>query len=83
MSNPGFKPINAVDSDSKEVEEIVRPEAVLAYPVRGRVRSDAVIEDLVDAGAAMPAPPPLPPPTTRAVVAAAVVPVPKIGATEK
>lgn len=75
MSNPGFKPIDAVDSDSKGVEEVIRPEAVLTHPVRGRVRSDAVTEDSVDAGAAMPSPPPLPPTIIAAPRVAAAAPV--------
>ncbi len=75
MSNPGFKPIDAVGSDSKEVEKVIRPEAVLAHPARGRARSDAVTEDPVDAGVAMPAPPPLPPTIIAAPRVAAAAPV--------
>ena len=66
MSNPGFKPIDAMDSDSKGVEEVIRPEAVLAHPIRGRVRSDAIAEDsVVDAGVAIPAAPPPPAPVVN------------------
>ncbi len=77
MSNPGFKPIDAAADDSKELESIHHPKAVLARPERRMARSDAVVEEspIVDAEGVMPAPPPLPPPTTRAVAAAAVAPV--------
>ena len=76
MSNPGFKPIDAMDSDSKGVEEVIRPEAAFAHPIRGRVRSDAIAEDsVVDAGVAIPAAPPPPPviAVPRASAAAAAV----------